>query len=49
MDNPKPQFVCQNILVNQANIIGKEHNHLRFNFKFNDNNKQYTAIGWHIG
>lgn len=48
MDNPKPQFVCQNILVNQANIIGKEHNHLRFNFKFNDNNKQYTAIGWHM-
>ena len=26
--------------------MGKENNHLRFNFAYN--NTQYTAIGWHM-
>lgn len=46
MGNPKPQFVCQNLLVTKSMKIGKENNHLRFNFAYN--NTQYTAIGWHM-
>lgn len=46
MGNPKPQFVCQNLLVTKSMKMGKENNHLRFNFAYN--NTQYTAIGWHM-
>ena len=47
MGNPKPSFVCQQLTVDRATIIGKEQNHLRFNFHGNTN-EQYTAIGWHM-
>lgn len=46
MGNPKPQFVCEQVQVTRCFTIGKEQNHLRFNF--NHNHKQYTAIGWHM-
>lgn len=47
MGNPKPSFVCQQLMVDKATSIGKEQNHLRFNFH-DSSNKQYTAIGWHM-
>lgn len=46
MGNPKPQFVCQNLLVTKAMKMGRENNHLRFNFNYN--NMQYSAVGWHM-
>lgn len=46
MGNPKPQFVCEQVQVTRCSTIGKEQNHLRFNFTHN--HKQYTAIGWHM-
>lgn len=46
MGNPKPQFVCEHLKVTRCSTIGKEQNHLRFNFNYKE--KQYTAVGWHM-
>ncbi len=46
MANPKPLFVCQDVYVCQARVIGKEQNHLRLTLE--KDGRRWGAVGWHM-
>lgn len=47
MGNPKPSFICENIMAKRTKLIGADATHLKVDF-FTDN-VYYTGLGWNMG
>ncbi|MEA3304983.1 MAG: hypothetical protein U9Q15_04615 [Patescibacteria group bacterium] len=44
MGNPEPVFACMELRLDEVHVMGKEKEHMRF--KFSWDNKQYSAVYW---